>query len=45
MEYLEFELPIKEIEEQLRKCQQLGEENDVDVTETCKQLEKKIGSC
>jgi acetyl-CoA carboxylase carboxyl transferase subunit alpha len=42
MEYLEFELPIKEIEEQLHKCQQLGEENDVDVTETCKQLEKKL---
>ena len=42
MEYLEFELPIKEIEEQLQKCQQLGEESDVDVTETCKQLETKL---
>ena len=42
MEYLEFELPIKEIEVQLQKCQQLGEESDVDVTETCKQLETKL---
>ena len=42
MEYLEFELPIKELEEQLGKCQVIGEESDVDVTQTCKQIEKKI---
>jgi acetyl-CoA carboxylase carboxyl transferase subunit alpha len=42
MEYLEFELPIKELEEQLQKCQLIGEESDVDVTETCKQIEKKL---
>jgi len=42
MEYLEFELPIKELEEQLSKCQVIGEESDVDVTETCKQIEKKL---
>lgn len=42
MEYLEFELPIKELEEQLTKCQLIGEESDVDVTETCKQIEKKL---
>ncbi len=42
MEYLEFELPIKELEEQLSKCQIIGEESDVDVTETCKQIEKKL---
>ena len=42
MEYLEFELPIKELEEQLEKCQVIGEESDVDVTETCKQIEKKL---
>jgi acetyl-CoA carboxylase carboxyl transferase subunit alpha len=41
MEYLEFELPIKELEEQLDKCQIIGKESDVDVTETCKQIEKK----
>jgi len=42
MEYLEFELPIKELEEQLQKCQLIGQESDVDVTETCKQIEKKL---
>lgn len=42
MEYLEFELPIKELEDQLQKCQLIGEESDVDVTETCKQIEKKL---
>jgi acetyl-CoA carboxylase carboxyl transferase subunit alpha len=42
MEYIEFELPIKELEEQLDKCQVIGEESDVDVTETCKQIEKKL---
>ena len=44
MEYLEFELPIKELEEQLEKCQVIGEESDVDVTETCKQIEKKLAA-
>ncbi len=42
MEYLEFELPIKELEEQLQKCQLIGQESDVDVTETCKQIEIKL---
>ena len=42
MEYLDFELPIKELEEQLEKCQVIGEESDVDVTETCKQIEQKL---
>jgi len=42
MEYLEFELPIKELEEQLAKCQVIGEESDVDVSETCKQIKKKL---
>ena len=42
MEYLEFELPIKELEDQLEKCQVIGAESDVDVTETCKQIEKKL---
>ncbi|MDW5290960.1 acetyl-CoA carboxylase carboxyltransferase subunit alpha [Formosa sp. PL04] len=42
MEYLEFELPIKELEEQLDKCQIIGKESDVDVTETCKQIETKL---
>jgi len=42
MEYLDFELPIKELEEQLEKCQIIGEESDVDVTQTCKKIEKKL---
>src|SRR5690554_4166200 len=42
MEYLDFELPIKELEEQLQKCQIIGQESEVDVTETCKQIEKKL---
>lgn len=42
MEYLDFELPIKELEDQLDKCQIIGVESNVDVTETCKQIEKKL---
>jgi acetyl-CoA carboxylase carboxyl transferase subunit alpha len=42
MEYLDFELPIKELEEQLEKCAIIGEESDVDVSQTCKKLEKKL---
>ena len=42
MEYLEFELPIKELEDQLDKCKIIGKESNVDVTETCKQIEKKL---
>lgn len=42
MEYLEFELPIKELEDQLQKCKLIGDESDVDVTETCNQIEKKL---
>ena len=42
MEYLDFELPIKELEDQLDKCQIIGAESDVDVSNTCKQIEKKL---
>ena len=42
MEYLEFELPIKELEDQLSKCKVIGEESEVDVSETCSQIEKKL---
>src|SRR5690554_1583452 len=42
MEYLDFELPIKELAEQLDKCQIIGQESDVDVTDTCKNIEKKL---
>ena len=42
MEYLEFELPIKELEDQLHKCQIIGEESDVDVSKTCVQILEKL---
>lgn len=42
MEYLDFELPIKDLEEQLKKCAIIGEESDVDVSTTCSQIEKKL---
>lgn len=42
MEYLEFELPIQELEQQLEKCKLIGEESDVDMTESCKNIEKKL---
>lgn len=42
MEYLDFELPIKELQEQYNKACKIGEESDVDVTNTCKQIEKKL---
>lgn len=42
MEYLDFEMPIKELQDQLEKCQVIGEESDVDVTATCKKIEKKL---
>jgi len=42
MEYLDFELPIKELEEQYHKACKIGAESDVDVTATCKQIEKKL---
>jgi len=42
MEYLDFELPIKELEEQLTKCELIGKESDVDMTESCKNIETKL---
>ena len=42
MEYLDFELPIKELEEQLEKCQIIGHESSVDVSATCEQITQKL---
>jgi len=42
MEYLDFELPIKDLEDQLDKCLVIGQESDIDVTNTCKQINKKL---
>ena len=42
MEYLDFELPLKELEDQLEKCNIIGDESKVDVRDTCKKLKLKI---
>ena len=42
MEYLDFELPIKELHDQLEKCKLIGEESKIDVSETSLQIEKKL---
>jgi len=42
MEYLDFELPIKDIIEQLDKCKIIGNKSEIDVTDTCDQLENKL---
>ena len=42
MEYLDFELPIKELEEQYQKACAIGQESEVDVSATCKQIEKRL---
>ena len=42
MEYLDFEEPIKEIHEQIKKCKDIGDESAVDVSDTCELLETKL---
>ncbi len=42
MEYLDFELPIKELQEKYEQACVIGKESDVDVSDTCKQIEKKL---
>lgn len=42
MEYLEFELPIKELQDQYDKACAIGDESEVDVSNTCKQIERKL---
>ena len=42
MEYLDFETPLKELDDQLRDCKLIGDKSDVDVSETCKKLSEKI---
>ena len=42
MEYLDYELPIKELHDQLNKCKLIGKESNIDVAETCNQIEKKL---
>lgn len=42
MEYLDFELPIKELQEQFDKACQIGEDSNIDVSDTCEQIKKKL---
>jgi acetyl-CoA carboxylase carboxyl transferase subunit alpha len=42
MEYLDFELPLKELEDQLEKCNEIKNESKVDVKDTYKNLKVKI---
>ena len=42
MEYLDFEKPIKELEDQLLKCQLIGNDSEVDVTEACKNIQDRL---
>ena len=42
MEYLDFELPLKDLQDQLDKCTLIGDESKVDVRDTCKKLKLKI---
>ncbi|MDA9596807.1 acetyl-CoA carboxylase carboxyltransferase subunit alpha [Flavobacteriaceae bacterium] len=42
MEYLDFELPVKELQDQITKCQAIGDKSSVDVTDTCKNLKEKL---
>ena len=40
MEYLDFELPIKELEDKYKQTLEIGEGSEVDVTDTVKKIEK-----
>jgi acetyl-CoA carboxylase carboxyl transferase subunit alpha len=42
MEYLDFETPIKDVEDQIEKASQLQEESAVDMSKTISDLEKKL---
>ena len=42
MEFLDFEVPIKEILDQIDKCKSIENESDVDITKTYNLLQKKL---
>ena len=42
MDYLDFEQPIQELEEQLQKTKDLEQETKVDMSKTLKEIEKKL---
>ncbi|MGB0177864.1 MAG: acetyl-CoA carboxylase carboxyl transferase subunit alpha, partial [Owenweeksia sp.] len=44
MDYLDFEKPIQELEEQLQKTKDLEVETKVDMSKTIREIEKKIAN-
>ena len=42
MEYLDFEKPIEDLTDKLKKAQELGEDKEVDVSQTIDDLNKQI---
>tara|TARA_B100000242_G_scaffold273060_1_gene226421 strand:- start:8787 stop:9740 length:954 start_codon:yes stop_codon:yes gene_type:complete len=42
MEYLDFELPLKDLNEQLENCKKLGNDGKIDVKDTIKEIKIKI---
>ena len=42
MEYIDFETPLKDLEDQLIECKLIGDKSEIDVSETCKKLMEKI---
>jgi len=44
MVFLEFEQPLEKLYNQLEKIKQVGEEGDIDMSDTIKELEKKIAA-
>lgn len=42
--YLDFEEPLRELEEQITQTKEIGENTDVDMTDKVKELEKKLKS-
>ena len=42
MEYLDFELPLKELNEQLENCKKLGSQGSIDVKDTLKEIKSKL---
>ena len=42
MEYLDFELPLKDLNEQLENCKKLGNEGNVDVKDTLQEIKSKL---
>ena len=42
MEFLDFEVPVKEVLDQIDKCKSIENESDIDVTKTFNLLQKKL---